>query len=155
MQRLLSALLLYMLTTTSITAMAGNITTNDPWIREAPPVSRVLAGYVKITNSSDKAARLVNVTSGNFSSVELHQTVLENGLSKMQQQESILIPAKSSVLLEPEGMHMMLFNPVKPVKAGNTVQLKLHFKSGSTVPVDFVVKKVTGGTDHSHHHMHH
>jgi len=155
MQRLFSTLLLAVLALTSLPTIAESITTQDAWIREAPPVSRVLAGYIIITNSSDKPATLVKVTGGNFSSVELHQTVLEGGVSKMHRQENIVIPAGSSVELKPEGMHMMLFNPVKPVKAGNIVQLELTFKDGNTVPVKFAVKKATGGTDHSHHHMHH
>ena len=154
MSRTLSSLYILLLLALSTPVLAAGLSSKDAWIREAPPVSRVLAGYIEIINDSDKPATLVHVTSNSFAKIELHQTRLENGLATMQRQDSITVPAKGSVLLEPEGMHMMLFNPVKPFKAGNTLQLELRFRNGNTMPVEFVVKKASG-PDHSHHHMHH
>jgi len=145
----------FLLFLTFQSAFAETVVTRDAWIREAPPVSRVLAGYVEIINNGNKDVQLVDVSSKGFSKVELHETILNNGLSKMQQQDQINIPAGSSVELKPEGMHMMLFNPVAALKAGQHVQLELHFNDGKKQLVDFSVRKVTGGTDHSHHHMHH
>jgi len=149
------ALLFLFLSFLTSTVSAETIIARDAWIREAPPVSRVLAGYVELINNGDKNVQLVSVTSKHFNKVELHQTILKNGVSKMQQQQSIDIPAGSSIELKPEGMHMMLFNPVSPLKAGHHVQLELYFNSKKKQVVEFSVRKVTGGTDHSHHHMHH
>jgi len=133
---------------------AEDIVVENAWIREAPPVSRVQAAYAIFKNDAPREIELINATSPAFKKIEFHQTILENGLSKMQQQASIVISKNSQTVLEPEGMHMMLFDPVKPLVADDKVTITFEYKSGNKITANFVVKKLTGSSTH-HHHMHH
>ena len=132
---------------------ASEMTVENAWVREAPPVSRVQAAYATLKNNQPTNIELVSATSPAFKKIEFHKTISENGLTKMQQQSSIVIPAKKSAMLKPEGMHMMLFNPVTPLRAGEKINIHFKFSNGVTTTSSFVVKKATG-TDH-HQHMHH
>jgi len=131
----------------------ADLTVDSAWIREAPPISRVQAAYATFKNNSSKAIELIKVTSPAFNKIEFHQTIIKNGLTSMQEQSSIVIPAQGVAKLEPEGMHMMLFKPVVPLRAGDNVALHLTLSSGKIIQSNFVVKKATG-TNH-HQHMHH
>ena len=132
---------------------AAEMTVENAWVREAPPVSRVQAAYATLKNNQPTDIELVSATSPAFKKIEFHKTISENGLTKMQQQTSIVIPTSKSAVLKPEGMHMMLFNPVTPLRAGEKINIHFKFSNGVTTTSSFVVKKATG-TDH-HQHMHH
>ena len=134
-------------------ATAENIIIDSAWIREAPPVSRVQAAYVNLINNQSSDVKIISATSYAFKKIEFHKTILENGLTNMQQQDFIIIPARSKAILEPEGMHMMLFNPVTPLRAGEKINIDFKFSNGVNITSSFVVKKTTG-TDHRQH-MHH
>jgi len=146
---IISLLLLF----SSATSFAADVTVNNAWIREAPPVSQVQAAYATIKNNQTNDVQLISASSSAYKKIEFHQTVLENGINKMLHQPSITIPHNSHVTLKPEGMHMMLFNPVKPLRAGEEVTITFEFSDNSTTTQNFLVKKSTG--TNSHHHMHH
>ena len=137
----------------STSSFAVDVTVNNAWIREAPPVSQVQAAYAVINNNQENDIQLISANSSAYKKIEFHQTVLENGVNKMLHQPSITIPHNSHVTLKPEGMHMMLFNPVKPLQAGEEVTITFEFSDNSTTTQNFLVKKSTG--TNSHHHMHH
>ena len=59
----------------------------------------------------------------------------------MQEVDQIMIPADSTVKLEPGGYHIMLIDLAKPLKTGSTVKVTLEFESGKTMTVKAVVKK--------------
>ena len=134
-------------------SLAENVTIDDAWIREAPPVSRVQAAYVTLKNNHSSDIEIISATSPAFKKIEFHKTISENGLTKMQQQASIVILAKKTTVLKPEGLHIMLFNPVTPLRAGEKINIHFKFSNGVATTSSFVVKKATG-TDH-HQHMHH
>jgi len=135
------------------TLVVAEVSIEGTWIREAPPVSRVQAAYGIFKNSLAHDVEIISATSPAFERIEFHETILENGLSKMQQLTSIRIPSQGKATLQPEGMHMMLFNPISPVRAGNKINIHFKFRNGYTTSSLFIVKKATG-IDH-HQHMHH
>ena len=63
------------------------------------------------------------------------------GTMTMQEVDQIMIPADSTVKLEPGGYHIMLIDLVKPLETGSTVKVTLEFESGKTMTVKAVVKK--------------
>jgi len=50
---------------------------------------------------------------------------LENGVMEMRQLESLELPAKQTVKLEPGGLHIMLLDLKNPLKSGDKVPLRL------------------------------
>jgi copper(I)-binding protein len=132
---------------------AAGLVVESPWVAEAPPTARVLAGYMRITNPGEAPVTVTAVSSPDFDSAELHRTVLEDGVASMQPVAQLEIPASGSITLEPGGLHLMLFNPRQPLQAGDTVTLILSHSDGACVTLSAPVVRRTGaGHDHHHHH---
>ena len=124
---------------------------SEPWIREAPPTARVMAGYMTLINAGDTPITITSVSSPDFKGAEVHRTVIEDGVARMQPVSQLQIPANSPLMLEPGGLHLMLFDPQRPLPEGETVSLIIHRSNGSQVTAIAPVVRETG-EDHSHHH---
>ncbi len=123
----------------------------NAWIAEAPPSSKVMAGYMDIKNPTDTVLEITKVASADFSSIEIHRTVHEDGMARMLRQTGISVPANGSFELKPGGYHLMMFNPARAFKAGDSTQLIFTLADGSTSRFDVSVKKATGYADNGHH----
>ena len=93
----------------------------DAWIAEAPPVSKVMVAYMTVKNTGPTAIEIIRAESEIYSSIEFHETVHEDGMARMIRHDSLNISANSRLELKRGGPHLMLFNPVKVLKAGDTV----------------------------------
>ncbi len=122
-------------------AAGGQVVASNPWIREAPPGVSMWAGFVTLKNTSDKPVALVAVSSPAFRMVEMHRSVVENGMARMREQASIAIPAGQTVALEPGGYHLMLMHARQPVKAGVSVPMTLQFDNGQRLQLTFPVQR--------------
>lgn len=91
------------------------------WVREAPPNATAMAGYVTITNNTDQDRTLVFAKSKQFNVVEIHRTIVEDGVAKMRRQEDLPVPAGGSLVLEPGSYHLMLMTPKSAFKANDEV----------------------------------
>lgn len=116
-------------------------TVSDAWIPEAPPVSTVMAGFMILHNPAVDAVKIVAVQSEQFTDVQMHLSLEENGIAKMLPQKMLVVPAQGSLQLKPGSYHLMLFNPVAPLKAGDKVTLSIRFENGDSLPVIAEVKK--------------
>lgn len=125
----------------------GGIVVENAWVREAPPVAKMLAAYMTIENHTGKQHVLTGVTSASFKKIEMHKSLQKDGMATMQQQKQLTIPAGGKINLQPGGYHLMLFNPSKPLKAGDKVSFILKFANGSVTTITAKVKKATGGHD--------
>ena len=134
------------------------LTIEGAWIAEAPPSSRVMVAYMEINNSGDQIAKIVSATSESYKRISFHQTVQEGDMAKMEHQSTLTIPAKGKLILKAGSHHIMLFNPVKKLKAGDQVNLDLKLENGDLVNLVVPVKKQQmQQMDHSKHmqHMNH
>jgi len=113
----------------------------DAWIAEAPPVSKVMVAYMTLINTDTAAVEIIRAESDIYSSIEFHETVHENGRARMIRHDSLKIPANASLELKRGGPHLMLFNPVKTLKAGDIVNIKLTSKDNMTRTISVAVKK--------------
>ena len=130
---------------------AGTLEITGPWVREAPPTSKVLAAYMSIKNTSGSAISIEGISSPDFGSAELHRSVIKDGIASMQHIKQLDIPVNESINLEPGGLHLMLFNPAHAMTAGDKVTLTIHLSNEICVTVSAAVVRQTG-EDHSHHH---
>ncbi len=124
------------------------------WIAEAPPVSRVLAAYLTIHNTGERAVTITGVRADGFHDAAMHRTRYENGLAKMSPAPTIELGAGKTVHFEPGGYHIMLFRPQRPLKAGDHTTLHFSLSNGQTASVTATVKKAGDQPVH-HHHDHH
>lgn len=123
----------------------------DAWVREAPPGATAMAGYLTVTNPTDKALTLTGGTSPQFREVQMHEVVEDNGMSHMVQVKQLAVPAKGTLAFAPGGTHLMLIGPKAPLKGGAPVQLTLTFAGGTKLVVKTAVKPREAGS-HEHHH---
>ncbi|RMG52764.1 MAG: copper chaperone PCu(A)C [Gammaproteobacteria bacterium] len=126
----------------------------DPWIREAPPGMPMLGGFVTLKNDSDRPVALVGAESPAFGSIELHRSIVKDGMARMVPQERIVVPPRGEVRLEPGSYHLMLMQPARPLAAGDKVQIQLRFDDGSMLGIDFPVRRDADGAAMSRHHHH-
>jgi hypothetical protein len=149
--RLHCALPLLLLIGSSIAMADTTFTISEPWIREAPPTARVMAGYMTINNATDSPVTVTAISSPDFENAEIHRTVIEEGVARMLPVRQREVPANSQLKLEPGGLHLMLFDPQRPLAAGETVTLIIHRSNAGDVTASAPVIRKTG-VDHSHHH---
>lgn len=123
-------------------------TVSDAWIREAPPGAGMTAGYLTVHNPRGEEIRITGVDSGDFGAVELHATVSEQGVARMRREESVAVPPGGTVVFEPGGRHLMMFDPARPLADGDTVVLTVRLADGTLINADAAV--VRGS--HVHHH---
>jgi copper(I)-binding protein len=137
----------------AVTAQGGPaLVFENVWIAEAPPVSKVLAAYMDIKNTSYKDQKLVSAKSDDFGSIEFHRTVEKDGMASMQHQQYLLIPAGGVLTLKPGDYHMMLFRPARKLRAGDESSIQFQLADDSQVTVTAVVKKASAEDSHQHHH---
>ena len=121
-------------------ASASSLEIKNAWSPDAPPVVKVMAGYMKIYNHSNKDIKIKSAKSNLFKYVEIHLSELKNGMMRMRKQENLNIKAKSHVELKPNGLHMMLIGKLKAIKTGSIIPVTLSFDNGETIQVKLKVK---------------
>jgi copper(I)-binding protein len=101
---------------------------SDIEIIEPLPGKMMSAGYLSLTNNTDAVITISRVVSPEFESVEIHESLLEDGISRMRRIPVLSISANSTVSLERGGKHLMLMRPI-----GDAKQVTLKFHSGDTI----------------------
>lgn len=115
---------------------------HDAWIAEGPPMVKRHAGYVEIDNSGPTDVTLKEVTSPDFGRIEIHRSVIDNGIAKMLYQRSVTIPANGHLSFAPGGYHLMLLNAHKPLTEGASVSLTFTFNNGDIIHTEAKIKKL-------------
>lgn len=100
------------------------------------------AVYFLIVNDGSEADTLVGASSAAASSVEMHQTIVQDDVARMVPAPRVDIPAGGSVEFEPGGYHVMLVGLAQDLKVGDTFQLTLRFEKSGEVPLEVPVRQV-------------
>ncbi|MCU7959455.1 MAG: copper chaperone PCu(A)C [gamma proteobacterium symbiont of Bathyaustriella thionipta] len=124
-----------------LAADSATLQVENAWVREGPPGMPMMGGFMSVTNNSTGDVSITRISSPAFKSIELHETIMQDGMAKMREVSELRIPAGQTVVLEPGGKHMMLFNPVKPLKAGDTVTFQLSGSDDQRVEFSASVKR--------------
>jgi copper(I)-binding protein len=102
---------LWVLTFFLVIACSGD---KPPLIAEQLQIARPLpgmsmgAGYLTLKNNSGQQIRITEVHSAELKSVEMHESVLEDGVSRMYKLQEVVILPGQSVRFEPGAKHLML-----------------------------------------------
>ena len=103
----------------------------DAWLRATPPGAAMGAGYLVIDNTGGPDDRLLAVAVAGVPAVEIHRTVIVDGVARMRRTEPLDVAAGEQVVLEPGGLHLMLMGLTKALVAGQEVGMELQFESGT------------------------
>ena len=96
-------------------------------------------GYMTLDNNSDQPIVIGNVTSPQFTSVEMHETVIEDDVARMASLTSLVIEPRSSVQFEAGGKHLMMSGPLNQTEAGLPVTIEIHYESNGLLIVSTTV----------------
>lgn len=124
--------------------MAGDISVDNPFVKEVAPNMKNSAAFMTIKNSGSKKVSLISATNDASAITELHTHGKKDGMMVMYKVDKIEVPAKGEALLKPMGLHVMLIGLSKQLKEGDTVNLELKFDNGEIVKVTAPVKKLSG-----------
>jgi copper(I)-binding protein len=116
----------------------------DGWIRLVPGGMPMHGGFGRIENACAAPATITGAKSAAYGSVELHETKLVDGVSRMRAVPTLPIAAKGNAEFKPGGLHMMLMDPVSPLKAGDKVEIDFALQDGRQVRGTFVVRAPGG-----------
>ena len=131
---------------------APDIAIGHGWARETAPGQSAAAVYLTVTNRGDGDDRLAEVEAPRAAAASLHSSSSAGGVARMRAlDDGLEIPARSSVELKPGGTHIMLTGLRQPLKAGQTVDLKLGFARSGQRPI--AVRVVPAGSAADEHGM--
>jgi len=119
-----------------------DIVVSGAWIREPPPIAKVAAGYATLQNAGDHPVTIANVDSTCCTNVAIHQTILDDGQTRMSHIENLLLPAHAGTRLEPGGAHLMLMSPSVPIRHGESVEIEFFCVEGGSFSADFEILRV-------------
>jgi hypothetical protein len=94
------------------------------------------AAYLTMQNDAVTDDRLVAVSADAATRVEVHETIIENDVARMEMlPDGVPILAGSRVELKTGGLHLMLIGLTGPLAPGQVVTLTLTFESGAVAVV--------------------
>jgi copper(I)-binding protein len=90
---------------------AGGVTVTEVWAREPAAGAARTAAYGAVTNGSGDEVTLIEVRSPIGSSVELHETIVDDAgtMSMQEREDGFLLEPGDTLVLEPGGAHIMIF----------------------------------------------
>lgn len=139
----------------SPTPVPAKIQVSDLWVRPASAASGTNMGtpggmnmtgptsaaYMVIRNTTGAADRLLKAQTDAAKTVEIHTTVKEGDVMKMQPVAGIDIPANGQAKLEPGGFHVMLIGVMRDLKPGDKIKLTLTFEKAGEVQLEAPVRE--------------
>lgn len=132
---------------------AERVEVREARARATPPGVEHGAAFLTLSNGGP-ATQLIAARASVGRAVELHSHVESDGVMKMRRVPAIEVPANGTVELRPGGLHLMLMWLEAPLSVGQTVEITLEFKDGSTqvirAPVEALPSRHPAGFEHHH-----
>jgi copper(I)-binding protein len=92
------------------------------------PGMQMSAAYLSLTNHTDETIRISRVVSTQYESVQLHESIVKDGVARMRAIPVLEIPAGETITLQRGGKHLMLMQPT-----GATESVSLQFLDGDNL----------------------
>jgi len=99
------------------------------------------AVYLVIRNRGREDDRLVGARTDVARAVELHLSVVEDGVMRMRQVDAVSVPPRGELRLQPGGYHLMLIDLARELKEGDRFDLTLDFEKSGVRVVEVVVER--------------
>ena len=129
-----------------------NITVSNAHVRALPPTVKNTAAYFTINNHGAETLSLLGGYSDVADSVQLHETLEENGMMHMRHRMSAEIPAGGDLVLESGGLHLMIMGLNRVLAPGDSINLTLEFNDDQTLTIEVPVRSVMAeAMSHEHH----
>ena len=136
----------------AFSAAAADLSVDNAWARATAPGQKTAGVYLELTSTTDAA--LVSAASPLAARVELHSTTLDGGVMRMRAVDRIALPARKTVKLAPNGLHLMAVDLTRPLQPGEKLPLELRVEvsggAATTIRIDAEVRARTGAPAHVH-----
>jgi periplasmic copper chaperone A len=113
----------------------GDLSIENAYSRPAP-AGGIGGAFLTVVNHGGTSDRLVAARTSVADSVELHETINDNGVMKMRPVTGgYEVPANGKLELKPGGNHMMFVGLKSALTQGNEVEITLTFEKAGEVTV--------------------
>lgn len=119
----------------------------DAWIRTALQGGNSALYFVIHNYSADD--ELVGVSTEIADAAEMHESSMVDDVMQMRMVESVPLASGEDVEFESGGLHVMLIGVKEELKAGDTVEVVLHFKNSVDIRLQVPVQE--GADEHGGH----
>ena len=101
------------------------------------------AAFMTIENTSSVEDELIGVSvpSSVAASAQMHDVKMEGEMMRMQEVQSVSIPANGNREFKHGSFHIMLMELKAPLEVGSTIELTLKFKNAGEMTVTYPVEK--------------
>jgi periplasmic copper chaperone A len=131
------------------TDSTASVTVNDAWIRATDGPMTGIFGI--IANTTDSDITIESASNSASAMTEIHEMVMIDGEMKMQEKAGgVVIPAGSTITLQPGGDHIMAMGMTAPVVPGDEVQVTLNLSTGQSLEFTAVAKQSAAGDEDYH-----
>jgi periplasmic copper chaperone A len=118
----------------------------EGWVRMPPSgmsmkAMPMMAGFGRIVNHCSTPVTILSARSPSFGSVELHETRVVDGVSRMRAVPELRLAPDGSAVLKPGGMHLMLMQPGAALKAGSKIVVEFELVGGGKLLGEFEMRK--------------
>jgi len=142
----------------SRTAGGSDIEISSVYIAE-PVMGERAALYFTLTNRASIADDLMAVSTPIAEMAEIHRTIADGGMMRMEPVESLRVSPGETLHLAPGGYHVMLLNLTRQIEPGDIVEVTLTFRRTGALSSRarvIALPKLEGvldsATDGDHHH---
>jgi periplasmic copper chaperone A len=113
----------------------SGVSIQDAFARPAP-AGGIGGAFLTVVNRGSTPDRLVGARTPVAQSVELHETIDDNGVMKMRPVPGgYEVPANGKLELKPNGKHLMFMGLSAPLKAGEELEITLTFEKAGDVTI--------------------
>ncbi len=132
----------------------GDIVIAQPWARATPGPTPNGAAYLTLVNRGKTPDRLIAAASPVAKRARLHTHLMAGGIMKMRPVSAIDVAPQSPTVLQPSGLHIMLFGLKKPLNEGETFPLTLTFERAGQITLDVTVRSIGSDGPSANTHAH-
>jgi len=119
------------------------------FVRINPNPNAPSAGYFTIHGGNDSLV-LRDVRTEEAVRVEMHESVTRDGVASMNRIESLDVPARGSVKLEPGGKHIMIWSINPQALDDGKMSFTFIFSNGDRIIADATVQQAGGAPADMH-----
>lgn len=125
-----------------VSACGGEgMTVSDAWTRPSPPGADEAAIYMVVKNDSGSRDRLLAASSPSCVVVTPHLTEIVDGVARMRESglDELDLDSGSTLVLEPNAMHLMCLGLVGTLEAGEVLDITLEFREAGSIRVHALI----------------
>lgn len=109
-------------------------------MKEPAPGQTRAAVYLKLENRTDQDRRIQFLSTPVAGIAEVHRHTYEEGVMKMRPVPHAQVPARSALVFEPGGYHIMLMDLAEVPALGSRFPVTFEFDAGAPLVVEVEVR---------------